>query len=591
MSLRMCWFDSSRGHNEKSYRARSDTFWSGLFVWLNKANLRAKIRKSMRTLFLILLALPVVCAAQVPPSSWIDVNSVRARIVPNGNMFHSNGFLVPQAHDTDPNRRWIFNGVFPWIGGKDPAGNLMLSAAAIGGPQSDFKHGIMLRPGYEQVWRVTGDEIRAHQADFWDNGVIDNPIPAILNWPSPINNWGFFGEQFIQVGPFNDLNSNGLYEPELGEYPTPAPNYGKYIPDEILFFAFHDSTAHGHTGGLPLPMQVFCTVFATNCPEQPALHHTIFVHYRYYYHGLNPVNDLYFGFLVDYEIGHAEDDYIGSIDKRTFIGYNGDALDEGVFGNNPPVAAVSVLSPPWWSNGLTEATFVPIYPGPPAAVQYPALPHEFYAYLSGRFKNQVPLTAAGTGYNLGSSAPPVCCAFPDDPSLPGGWSEPSAGNPPGNRRAVLSLGPVRMLPMSDNDATLAFHWARGETPGPLSGYQNIQEQAQWMSWHLSSSLSVHPPDLACLQSVSYLEPAPATAPLRIAPNPATTSIRVGLDGRMAQQARLYSISGRLVQALQIPEGSSETVELALPNLPTGLYLLELQGNDGQRRWGKFVVQH
>ena len=32
-------------------------------------------------------------------------------------------------------------------------------------------------------WRVTRDEVMAHQADYADNGVIDNPIPSIFSWP------------------------------------------------------------------------------------------------------------------------------------------------------------------------------------------------------------------------------------------------------------------------------------------------------------------------------------------------------------------------------------------------------------------------
>lgn len=512
---------------------------------------------------------------------------MRARVIPNGNLFTGNGFLVPEAHDADPVKRSVIKGVFPWIGGTDPSGQVRMSAAALGGPQSDFKAGILGRPGFDQVWRVTGDEIRAHRADFYDNGVIDNPIPAIMNWPQPIT---YPGATSVQTAPFFDGNSNEIYEPELGEFPTLRPDYIKFIPSEILFFAFHDSTDHAHSHGSYTPIQVFCTVFATNCPEQPALHNSVFASYRYVHRGYESIKNLYFGFFIDYEIGNGNDDFLASVNGESFLAYNGDAVDEGGFENNPPVVAVSLIWPVITNHDISDkANFIPIYPGPPNAVQYPQLPHEFYGYMKSQYKNDTPLTAAGTGYNPGLSEQPVCCAFPGDPTAPDGWSERTAGNIPGDRRAVVAFGPVMMLPSTRASMLVAFHWARGDTPGPLSGYVPLQEHLQWIQGDMPYSHYDISLDSPCPKASPSSEiPAPAML-LQISPNPAATSIRVKWAGGMLQHAHIFDVSGRSVLFQSPSDTGDEGWEINIENLPAGLYILEILDRQGRRGWGKFVV--
>jgi hypothetical protein len=271
------------------------------------------------TLILVFsLLLATVLQGQEPASAWMETNSVRALLKANGTLFY-NGFRVPKTPADPTVKASLFRSVTPWIGGVDPGGNLKIAAGSLNAATSDFRAGIMRKPGYDRIWRVTKEQIVQHRADFADNGVIDNPIPDIMNWPGSLN----FDEnedgveETVQVALFQDKNWDGVYDPEKGEHPSGARGHllpSRGLPDEILFFAFNDSTKHLYTKGDRLDIQVFCTVFAYKCPESEALNNTVFVHFNFWNRGSQLLDSLYVGLYLDFDIGHNMDDYLGSGD-------------------------------------------------------------------------------------------------------------------------------------------------------------------------------------------------------------------------------------------------------------------------------------
>lgn len=546
-------------------------------------------------LWIVLLILPLIGRAQTPPSEWMEVNSIRARVTANGTLFtggSQGGFLVPKSGDQDSVKMTLFRGVFPWIGGVDPAGNLRISIGTGSPTGSDFISGFMGQTGYNRIWRVTKADIQAHRADFGDNGFIDNPIAAVMDWPKPMMAEIIpgQGEQPVALAPFEDVNFNGLYEPETGEYPTAPKRFdGKLaIPDEILFFTYNDSTQHAHSKGIGLQMQIFCTLFAYTCPEDSGLHNTIFAHYQFWSRSSERVDSLYVGFLLDFQIGNANDDYLGSMNDA-FYGYNGDAIDENGFLDNPPMAFVtSVYNPLDTFGGEIKSVFTPIYPTPVGAT-YPVLPAEFYRYLTGRFRDGMPLTAGGNGYNPGSGDPPLCCAFPGDPTENGGWSEISAGNSPGDRRAVASFGPVTLLPFHLQDMCLAFHWGRGDTPSPLSGYLPMIKYHKWLRDVL---LNFHPPVPLpdCLSFISAQTIVNKETP-KVYPNPASGVIRINTGEHPLRRVRIFDFSGKM-KLLQNFSGhipGFDAWEVSVSSLTAGVYLMEMEYEKGQLMLQKIVV--
>lgn len=84
------------------------------------------------------------------------------------------------------------------------------------------------------------------------------PSASILNWPG-------------SHAPFNDLNANGVYEPNIGEYPLFDPSVISNVPGEMVWWVINDvGGAHtAHPGGLPLGVEIQTTAYAypTNATE------------------------------------------------------------------------------------------------------------------------------------------------------------------------------------------------------------------------------------------------------------------------------------------------------------------------------------
>lgn len=526
--------------------------------------------------------------------AWIEANSVRAMVKTNGLLFY-NGFKVPKSAADPTVKTSVFRSVIPWIGGQDPGGNLKLAAGSLNAATSDFRAGIVRKPGYDKVWRVTKAEIVQHRADFSDNGVIDQPIQAIMEWPGSLS----FDEdedgveEILRVAPFAEKNWNGVYDPEKGEHPAGTmgqllPSLG--LPDEILFFAFNDSTKHLYSKGDQLDIQIFCTVFAYDCPESDTLHNTVFVNFEFWNRGVERLDTLFFGLYLDFDIGNKSDDYIGSGSYGSlFYAYNGDDFDENGFLQDPPMAGVMTIRTPLNQFGdLTDARFIPIYSSPLGA-SFPQHPREFYNYLACRWRDGSPLRRGGSGYNPASSTPPVFQAFPDVPGAAGGWSEPTSGNAPSNRIAVLSHEPISLLPGGHNAMLTAFAWSRGIPPAPLSGYPSLVSSGQWIKEHYLSFIDPMPPMPACL-SFTVGDSELASNQVLIYPNPAANVLSLNWSEGIVSAVRVFDFLGKPVFTTSV-YSSATSLEILVRYWPAGFYFLQISDEQGRQTVRKVVVVH
>jgi len=537
--------------------------------------------------------------------AWLETNSIKALIKGYGVLFEK-GFQVPKS-DSDPTQKFsLFDSVLPWMGGFDPAGNLRVSAATVGTQKSDFKMGVMYKPGYDKIWRVTKAEVVAHRADFADNGVIDNPIPAIMEWPGTLSfpDWNNGMPLIVKAAPFYNQNGLETYMPEQGDFPM-LPGSGGAIssaglPDEMLFFAFNDSTKHLNSKGRIMGIQVFCTMYAYSCPESPALNNTIFVDFKYLNLNTDRLDSLYLALLLNFKIGLESDDFIGSIPERDLVyGYNGDNIDQNGFGVELPVVGALTLSAPIDAlGGAADWTFMPIFGSTPNT-SFPKYDFEFHRYLAAHWPDGTPLTTGGLGYNPNSGASPVCCAYPDIPGVAGGWSEQTAGNTPGSRSALLSYGPIRLNPSADTRWTVAFMWARGTPSAPLSGYDTLKSNANWLREYFFLWIDPPPPLPSCISYTLTTKnlSSDGMLPLHIWPNPARNTLNVWSGKNiLLSKIRLLDLFGREVAeatpALPIlPDQPYTQTELSVRNAPAGIYVLEITNNDGRKVARKVEVLH
>src|SRR5690606_7777908 len=87
---------------------------------------------------------------------------------------------------------------------------------------------------YNRLWKVTSSEVNAHIAGYMNEGyVVPSPI---LSWPG---NGNTDNGEAANLAPYIDANSNGVYDPENGDYPD--------IRGEVAIFYILNDDKQTHT--------------------------------------------------------------------------------------------------------------------------------------------------------------------------------------------------------------------------------------------------------------------------------------------------------------------------------------------------------
>ena len=538
-------------------------------------------------------------SAQAPVSETIHANSIEAKVWSNGALFGYNNeraFKIPTSEE-DATLMSVFRRVAPWMSGYDPYGNLKRAGGALTGTDSDFQPGVINVDGLNQIWKVTKADILAHRADFADNGIIDNPIDAITQWPTALFTSGFSNPNVLGA-PFFDQNGNDVYDPMLGEFPYPNIGMGYFmpgIPDETLFFAFNDNGTHEVFQAGKMNMQVFCTVWAYSCPEEPAFNNSIFVTLEYA-HMQDALDSLYLGLGMYFEIGKGKDDYIGSMPQEDiFYSYNGDSVDENGFENTPPVVGVFRIGGTdayWdWPSVDGEKHFMRVHlhsDNELPATAFPILTTEWHGFFSGHWGDGSPLRTGNYGYHPQETSPALCCAYPGLPGDTLGWSESTAGIAPGLRRAMLMYRYPRMDYDDQYRANYCFTWARHPDSSNAVGWALDQFRTRKfiikeLTEELSNTVSKPP----CMQfNVASLAPEMAAPDIKIYPNPGSGLIRVFSPRTSFSAIRITDLSGK--KMYEQADLRTSNIELDFP-LPSGVYFLTVLTNTNQRHTQKIVV--
>lgn len=398
------------------------------------------------TYLLAFLCLASHLEAQVPTHQprayhFLQGNEVKALFNP-GILFWDgvsrSQFQVPyQAGQATPSP--LFSGAL-WLGAYDAGGNLLMAANTYRNQGNDFWAGPIdansLMPAssyahnFDHIWTVKRFEIDAHIQDFTADGIINGPVPRnILIWPAK-GNLHFAQEMGFalpnqDLAPFYDRNSNGLYEPLLGDYPVYDHNRADAIAEDMLWYVYNDAAdLHTQTNGQPLKAEVQVTAWSFHCNNNTLLNRTIFVRHKVWNRsGLDWYN-YKMGLWHDADLGCANDDYFGvDTTLKTLYWYNKDNNDDnpcgssGIlgYGLNPPAQAMTFLNKPL--NSVIyhiNSNFNPMG-DPTSSIGY-------YNLLSGKWSNGQPIYATGNGYGSNGAAPTTRYTFPGTITNPNEWS-------------------------------------------------------------------------------------------------------------------------------------------------------------------------
>ena len=528
-------------------------------------------------------------------SIYLEANNIKALIDPTGSLFWDGNNAKFEVERDGNSLATIFaQGL--WIGGRDVAGNILVSAATYGksANQYDYSPGPLLfqdletsiEPDLEnceewdRTWSVTRQEIEAHIADFTDNGIIDNPVSTVINWPGRGNqNLSFLPVTNQGLAPFWDRDADGIYEPFAGDYPILPQNLESPLPraDQMTWCVFHTGFGllndSNSTKSASLEVQLMAWSF--NCSDNELLNNTIFTTYKMINRNISPVEDTKIGFWHDFDLGCFEDDYIGCApEQNTFFVYNATNQDDCQIvtsaGTNPPVQAVTILNKPldkfiYMNNGAF---------GDMPATADPNSEQEYLNYLEGSFRDGTPITEGGTGFQSGGDV--TNFVFPDDPNDAEGWSMNSAGLPPGDRRAlgVVSLGD--MLPGQITIIDLAYSYHREEGASNLENvtamYENVATiQAAYDNYFAD----------VCNQVTAVSEPVWAKN-IRLFPNPVNELLTIEYGANNIDQIEIWDNYGRCLLKLNEQKNNFE-----VGTLPAGVYYLKF-GVKGESIVRKFV---
>ena len=472
----------------------------------------------------------ILAGGCLDPSSEAELNigNVRANILGGGDMWWdltNARYEIPK----DEGVHSLFAGSL-WIGGMTDEGSLKIAAMTYRQTGSDFFPGPLNADtdsqnygmtssddcnDYNQHWVISKNEVEAYVAymtcvnnvECDENAMFpEYVIPEVItNWPA--SHFDFDGTNEY-LAPFEDLNGNGVYDPEEGEYPGYDLNAdGNCIENDYLFgdqsiwWVFNDAgNTHGETQGTPIGVEIQAQAFAYKTND--VLSDMTFYSYKIINRSTETLNDTYFGQWVDPDIGNYEDDYVGC-DVNLGLGYcyNGDNDDNGLqgsagYGLNPPAIGVDFFRGPLADakDGIDNdrdgeideegeqiimSKFV--YYNNAAWDQDgydynndPEFDTDYYNYLRGIWKNGQPMTYGGNG---GDPANPECdFMFPGDtdPNFTETWDETTAGNLPSDRRFLQSAGPFTLQPGAVNYITVGVVWARGDN-GPLSSVEEMKD--------------------------------------------------------------------------------------------------------------------
>ena len=435
----------------------------------------------------------------------LDVNNVRATIMGGGDMWWDLSdaqYEIPKGG----NKNSLFAGAL-WIGGVDAGGQLKVAAMTYRQSGSDFW------PGPLNVDNAT---ISADECDKWDDHFkIDrsaveeyhtrfgtDPTYVI---PEIILNWPAHGDQSLGqdefLAPFYDVNGNGLYEPYSGDYPdyniTGNNDAAALYGDQTLWWIFNDKgNIHSETAADALGLEIHAQAFGFTSDNE--VNDMTFYNYKIINRSTLPLNDTYFGQWVDADLGYYLDDYVGC-DVTLGLGfcYNGDAEDEGAsgYGFNPPAIGVDFFQGPLADpfdgidnnrNGIIDESGEQIimskfvyYNNDQTVQGNPSGGTDFYNYLRGIWRDNVPMTFGGDGHGAGVGATTDECNFmfpgtSDDQFVGQEWTEQTAGNEAADRRFLQSAGPFTLQPGAVNNITTGVVWARAKSGGQTASIQLLK---------------------------------------------------------------------------------------------------------------------
>lgn len=482
-----------------------------------------------------------------------------------------------------------------WLGGYDATGNLHLAGQTyMQSNTGDYWTGPLdtingttdsiTAASYNNIWKINKTTIDDFKTNFLNGNVSNGSYPVPLELITyPGNGTGNYAHI---MSPYVDYNNDGNYDPYAGDYPL-------IKGDQQLYWIFNDMTPHNETFGIPLGVEIRGYAYAYNCDQyvlndsDAAINYTTYYRYEITNRSINTYDSVYVGLFSDTDLGDAFDDYVGcdSVLNAGFS-YNGDNDDASGapygYGLKPPMINCQVLQgpEPVLNDGIDNdhdgtideagemnmmTTFHTYTNSNNTPNGNPSTPDDYYQYMTSSFLNGTPVTYGGDG---SGGTIPTNYQYSGTPYAGTGWDEMTAGNPPDDRRFVVSSGPFHLAPGETKsiDFAYVFTWDSTAANGLNTSIARNRADLQKVKYWFDNN------NFPGCMTTSVETTEQQNADVTIYPNPTEDYLNVVCKGTTSKmQLKIYDIAGRETISRQIK--SNDKIDVR--SLTSGVYLVKI----------------
>lgn len=448
-----------------------------------------------------------------------------------------------------------------WFGGKDNQGQIhgafqtygQNGYDVIGGPAADVYDENSVFNIWNTQFYITKEEVNYHISN-WETPGYSVPF-NISAWPTN-GNTSLGESQFL--APFEDLNGNQLYEPQLGEYP-------RFPGDYCILSIYNDNRLHEESFCQIVKAEVLQYIYWFDAVNYPTLKNVIFSKHHLRNRSTIFYNDFKAGLFVDSDLGNFSDDYLGCDPSLNLCYYyNGDEEDEGTLGFGTASPALGIVQ----LHGEFSGVIGDVFSVPQSLGQYSC--SQYYQALSRLWSDGSALTSGGTGYQTGA---PTNYIYNDQED----WTESSAGNAPGDRRALICtdidlFGPNDVFCL---DYAFVFHLDSLKNSNAVDVLKS--QVAEVRNSNIIQSLTSN-----CDISLSLTKLPDAKGIVKVFPNP--TNAWVQFNTVKNTTISIYDVQGRLINTFNCEGNCSWNSTEA----SSGVLIIVAESEDGIRTTQRLV---
>lgn len=488
----------------------------------------------------------------------IDENNAKGKITDVGEFFTDpaggHGYEVPKGSG-----KHVLYSASMWFGGKDENGQLKLAAPMYSSFNPDFWPGALTvgnaispvpNPLAQTLWVVHQDEIEDHILNYASPGY--TPPSSIVNWPAHGDTSIVPNGQDFYLAPFVDTDGDGVYAPEMGDYPC-------IKGDKAVYTIVNDKGGMHGTGGQSLGIEVHFMFYQYSSVS--GLEDVTFIDTKVINRSADTLYEFITSFFADTDIGNYFDDFAGCDSLRNIaFAYNGDAFDEmqgGVLGYEmtPPAAGVKCLTHS--INTMGVLANLGVFPHVD-----PSTPSEFYHLMSGKYIDGSPW--------LDNNGSPTSFQYPGNPNNSLEWSEEASLNFPGDRRIILSVEKPDAFAPSET-ISLSYAVIFGQDTNRLESVSRLYEKADEVQAFFDNE-QVSP----CASSLNISKSQQVD--FVVYPNPSNGVFT--LSGNFVHaHVEVTSLSGEQVWYDYLPYSDSVTIDL---KAKPGVYLVTVETEQASR---------